>query len=240
MPCCTRSSTASSAPAPSSTQSNESSPMPPSPSTPGAVRVTPTRATLTPAPAPAPPAARSGQPAPPSAVVPKPTAPPAAAAAGPVTPPAPSNRKTPPAPARASTTPPTIQETPNRPEQGRAATAPQNLLVQQSHRADVPSELPPPPMGAPSSRTVLSMSAGANAGTLTAESDHFRLALYYQKIGDFENALIQYRAVPQPTTTWRSSPTKPAAGRRRSLVTARFCSTARSAIQSSSPACAPG
>ena len=56
-------------------------------------------------------------------------------------------------------------------------------------------------MGAPSSRTVLSMSAGANAGTLTAESDHFRLALYYQKIGDFENALIQYRAVLQRDET---------------------------------------
>jgi len=148
-------------PAPVPAASSTSSP----PSTPGAVPATPPRAILPPAPAPAPPAARSGQPAPPSAVVPKPTAPPAAAAAGPVTPPAPSNRKTPPAPARASTTPPTIQETPNRPEQGRAATAPQNLLVQQSHRADVPSELPPPPMGAPSSRTVLSMSAGANAGT---------------------------------------------------------------------------
>jgi Tfp pilus assembly protein PilF len=28
-----------------------------------------------------------------------------------------------------------------------------------------------------------------------AETDHFKLALYYQRVGDFENALIHYRAV---------------------------------------------
>ena len=27
------------------------------------------------------------------------------------------------------------------------------------------------------------------------ETDHFKLALYYQRVGDFENALIHYRAV---------------------------------------------
>jgi tetratricopeptide (TPR) repeat protein len=55
----------------------------------------------------------------------------------------------------------------------------------------------PTPAGAPSSRKGLSASAGSNAGTLVPENDHFQLALYYQRIGDFENALVHYRAVLQ-------------------------------------------
>ena len=70
-------------------------------------------------------------------------------------------------------------------------------IVQNSRRPDVPLDLPPPPTGAPSSRTALSMSAGSNAGTVTSESDHFQMALYFQRSGDFENALVQYRAVLQ-------------------------------------------
>ena len=31
--------------------------------------------------------------------------------------------------------------------------------------------------------------------TPSGEVDHFKLAIYYQRIGDFENALVQYRAV---------------------------------------------
>ena len=79
-----------------------------------------------------------------------------------------------------------------------AAAPPQTLpIVQNSRRPDVPLDLPPPPTGAPSSRTALSISAGSNAGTLTSEADHFQLALYYQRSGDFENALVQYKAVLQ-------------------------------------------
>jgi Flp pilus assembly protein TadD len=37
--------------------------------------------------------------------------------------------------------------------------------------------------------------ATAKPGRPAAETDHFRLALYYQRVGDFENALIHYRAV---------------------------------------------
>jgi len=46
-------------------------------------------------------------------------------------------------------------------------------IVQDSRQPDVPSALPAP------------------------DTDHFRLALYYQRSGDFENALLQYRAVLQ-------------------------------------------
>jgi tetratricopeptide (TPR) repeat protein len=70
-------------------------------------------------------------------------------------------------------------------------------IVQNSRRPDVPLDPPPPPTGAPSSRTALSISAGSNAGTLVSDSDHFQLALYYQRSGDFANALIQYKAVLQ-------------------------------------------
>jgi tetratricopeptide (TPR) repeat protein len=39
--------------------------------------------------------------------------------------------------------------------------------------------------------------AASSAGTLVSESDHFQLAIYYQRIGDFENSLLHYRAVLQ-------------------------------------------
>jgi tetratricopeptide (TPR) repeat protein len=39
--------------------------------------------------------------------------------------------------------------------------------------------------------------AASTAGTLVSENDHFQLAIYYQKIGDFENSLLHYRAVLQ-------------------------------------------
>jgi tetratricopeptide (TPR) repeat protein len=39
--------------------------------------------------------------------------------------------------------------------------------------------------------------ATERAGTLVSETDHFQLAIYYQKIGDAENSLLHYRAVIQ-------------------------------------------
>jgi tetratricopeptide (TPR) repeat protein len=85
---------------------------------------------------------------------------------------------------------------------GRSASSeaarPQTLpIVQNSRRPDVPRDLPTPPTGAPSPRTALSNSAGSNAGTVFSEADHFQLALYYQRSGDFDNALRQYSAVLQ-------------------------------------------
>ena len=69
-------------------------------------------------------------------------------------------------------------------------------IVQMSRRPDVPMDMPVAPTGAPS-RTALSMSAGGNAGSITSQADHFTLALYYQRIGNFEESLIHYRAVLQ-------------------------------------------
>jgi Tfp pilus assembly protein PilF len=65
---------------------------------------------------------------------------------------------------------------------GASATLP---IVQDSRQPDVPVALPAPPAGAASSRTP------------APDADHFQLALYYQRSGDFENALLQYRAVLQ-------------------------------------------
>jgi len=48
-----------------------------------------------------------------------------------------------------------------------------------------------PKAAAPAGRASAPAAPGATAG----EADHFKLALYYQRLGDFENALIHYRAV---------------------------------------------
>jgi hypothetical protein len=65
---------------------------------------------------------------------------------------------------------------------GASATLP---IVQDSRQPDVPVALPAPAAGAASLRTP------------APDADHFQLALYYQRSGDFENALLQYRAVLQ-------------------------------------------
>jgi hypothetical protein len=51
--------------------------------------------------------------------------------------------------------------------------------------------------GAASPGAPLWTPAGSSAPILTSGGDHFQLALYYQRSGDFENALLQYRAVLQ-------------------------------------------
>jgi Tfp pilus assembly protein PilF len=68
------------------------------------------------------------------------------------------------------------------PASGASAALP---IVQDSHQPDVPVALPAPPAGSASSRSP------------APDADHFHLALYYQRSGDFENALLQYRAVLQ-------------------------------------------
>jgi len=70
-------------------------------------------------------------------------------------------------------------------------------IVQHSRRPDVPASLPTPPTGAPSSRTVLSTSAGAGSATVTTGEDHFGRALMYQRMGDFANALFHYKQLLQ-------------------------------------------
>ena len=47
------------------------------------------------------------------------------------------------------------------------------------------------------SRTALSTPAGANAAIVTTGDDHFSRAMMYQRLGDFENALVSYRQVLQ-------------------------------------------
>jgi Tfp pilus assembly protein PilF len=65
-----------------------------------------------------------------------------------------------------------------------------DLIVQPSRRAPVGA--PPSPAVAPSRKPLSSATS-----VTVSDADHFRLALYYQRTGDFENALIQYRAVLQ-------------------------------------------
>jgi tetratricopeptide (TPR) repeat protein len=69
-------------------------------------------------------------------------------------------------------------------------------IVQASRRPDIPDTAPAPPIGAPS-RTALSMSAGTNTATVTSGDDHFRRAVYYQRLGDFENSLFHYKQLLQ-------------------------------------------
>jgi Tfp pilus assembly protein PilF len=137
--------------------------------------------------APAPATATAVAPAPPT---PKPVSPEVAAAS---TPPPPSGRT-------GGNSGPTAMSG-NTPPRGvpsqEAVPSQAQPIVQNSRRPDVPANPPTPPTGTPSGRTSLSISAAGNPGTLVSEGDHFQLALYYQRIGDFENSLVHYRAVLQ-------------------------------------------
>ncbi len=53
--------------------------------------------------------------------------------------------------------------------------------------------LEPPPLSPPA--PTLPRTAQPAAASATSEDDHFRRALYYQRAGDFENALVHYRGV---------------------------------------------
>jgi len=77
-----------------------------------------------------------------------------------------------------------------------AASAPTSTAP--PSRGNVPASRPPTVVaGTPPSLAALAISSGASTGTLVSQADHFQLALYYQRSGDFENALLQYRAVLQ-------------------------------------------
>jgi Tfp pilus assembly protein PilF len=69
-------------------------------------------------------------------------------------------------------------------------------VVVPSQRLTVPSSAAAAPTGAPT-RTVLSTSAGTNGATVTVGDDYFRRAMMFQRLGDFENALVSYKQVLQ-------------------------------------------
>ena len=70
-----------------------------------------------------------------------------------------------------------------------------NATIQGSRRAGSHAESAAP-RKAPSQASV-STTAGASAVKVTAGDDSFRRAMMYQRLGDFENALINYRQVLQ-------------------------------------------
>jgi Flp pilus assembly protein TadD len=155
--------------------------------------VAPPQATLpaTPAPAPAPAPAQQTPTAavPPAVVKPAPTViGPAPAVVAPVKP----------APQIAA--PAVVAPVKPAPQIAAAATSrpgPPRVVLPAKPEAVVPPSAAPPPacMGA-----AAVMPRGATVvppiyRTPSGEVDHFKLAIYYQRIGDFENALVQYRAV---------------------------------------------
>jgi hypothetical protein len=71
-----------------------------------------------------------------------------------------------------------------------AASAPTSTTP--PSRGNVPASRPPTVVaGTPPSLAALAISSGGSTGTLVSQADHFQLALYYQRSGDFENALLQ-------------------------------------------------
>jgi len=78
------------------------------------------------------------------------------------------------------------------PESPPAAALPPPLAVRSS-RVDAPATVAPPPP--PLSPTSGAIRPPAGSVTARSQADHFRLALYYHQSGDFENALVHYRAV---------------------------------------------
>jgi tetratricopeptide (TPR) repeat protein len=91
-----------------------------------------------------------------------------------------------------------------RPPAADEATAPRA-----ASRVPVPPVQIPRPAGArPAGAAAIARSGAGTAGSQpdsyagpapvrapAGETDHFKLALYYQRVGDFENALVHYRAV---------------------------------------------
>jgi tetratricopeptide (TPR) repeat protein len=65
-------------------------------------------------------------------------------------------------------------------------------IVKMSGRPDAPDTVPVPPTGAPTSTT---LSTAARTNGVSRPDDHFALAVYNQRVGNFEEALVQYREV---------------------------------------------
>ena len=76
-----------------------------------------------------------------------------------------------------------------------ATHAPGAIRVQTSRRVGLPTSAPIAP--AARRRTAMSTSAARSAATVTTGDDHFSRAMMYQRLGDFENALVSYRQVLQ-------------------------------------------
>ena len=140
--------------------------------------------------------------APPPAADPE-TAAPATVAATPVEPPAPPPIKPAPVVAPRTNAPASVPQTPaNRSSAARSRTP----RPQPPPLAQAPGPLAPlpvaaartPPRPAPAGAGLMPRGASkvpAIYRTETGEVDHWKLALYYHRNGDFENALVQYRAV---------------------------------------------
>ena len=96
------------------------------------------------------------------------------------------------APSRVPTQPVSVQpRTVANPDSIPPADPPPPLVVRSS-RLEVPANEPLPP---PASPSVGASRTPATRVTTGSQPDHFRLALYYHRAGDFENALLHYRAL---------------------------------------------
>jgi Tfp pilus assembly protein PilF len=76
-----------------------------------------------------------------------------------------------------------------------APSGPARAIVQPSRRASTASSAPLPTT-APS-RSGMPTGTAAKGATITTGDDHFRRGVMYQRLGDFENALVSYRHVLQ-------------------------------------------
>ena len=98
----------------------------------------------------------------------------------------------PPRQASPRATPPPLSPRPDPAATASAVPARPAVQVQVSRRPEAPDTMPVAPTGTPSD-TALSMPARTNS--VSQPDDHFALAVYNQRIGNFEEALVHYRAV---------------------------------------------
>ena len=77
------------------------------------------------------------------------------------------------------------------------ANAHRTQPVKESALSTSSAARPLPAVRALTPHTTLSVPVTAADGAIVSGNDHFQLALYYQRIGDFENSLVHYRAVLQ-------------------------------------------
>jgi Tfp pilus assembly protein PilF len=95
-----------------------------------------------------------------------------------------------------------LSNAPTRPDSGTvslptpAPPAASRAIVEHSPRAAVPDRFPPAPVAAPSS-TAMSTLAGTTTVNGVSRDEYFRRAVVAQRLGDFENALFNYKQVLQ-------------------------------------------
>jgi Tfp pilus assembly protein PilF len=101
-----------------------------------------------------------------------------------------------PMPAPQPSSPPTL--VPETPKDSVATVAPVVSTAPGAPMAPIAPIAPVAPLAhtAPT-RRALSAARGPNGATVTMGEDHFRRAMMYQRLGDFENALVGYKQVLQ-------------------------------------------